>query len=96
MWVGFILKFRYLATVVILVLLAHAVGFLALGVIRAVEAYELVLSGREWAGSNRPGIHIAESVDALLLTLVLIARRGVGATRANARVHRYFPFALTR
>jgi uncharacterized membrane protein YqhA len=71
-WVGFILNFRYLATVVVLVLLVHAAGLLALGVFRAYEAYELAMSGREWVGSDRPGIHIAESVDALLFSLVLI------------------------
>jgi uncharacterized membrane protein YqhA len=72
MWVGLILKARYLATVVVVVLLVHAIGLLALGVFRAVEAYQLLASGREWAGSERPGIHIAESVDALLFSLVLV------------------------
>jgi uncharacterized membrane protein YqhA len=72
MWIGIILRFRYLATVVVAVLLIHAVGLLALGVFRAFEAYELFASGREWAGSDRPGIRIAESVDALLFSLVLI------------------------
>ena len=72
MWIGLLLKFRYLAAVVVVVLLLHAIGLLALGVFRAVEAYQLIASGREWAGSDRPGVHIAESVDALLFSLVLI------------------------
>jgi uncharacterized membrane protein YqhA len=72
MWIGLILKFRYLAVVVVAVLLAHAIGLLALGVFRAIEAYQLFASGRAWSGSDRPGIHIAESVDALLFCLVLI------------------------
>jgi uncharacterized membrane protein YqhA len=72
MWIGFILKFRYLAVVVVLVLLVHAIGFLALGVFRSIEAYRLLAAGGEWTGANRPGIHLAESVDSLLLALVLI------------------------
>jgi uncharacterized membrane protein YqhA len=72
MWIGFILKFRYLAVVVVLVLLVHAIGFLALGVFRSIEAYQLIAAGGEWTGANRPGIHLAESVDSLLLALVLI------------------------
>ena len=72
MWISFILKARYLATVVVLVLLVHSVGLLGLGVYRAYEAYEIMTSGHEWAGSDRPGVRIAESVDALLFGLVLI------------------------
>ena len=72
MWIGFILKFRYLAAVVVLVLMVHTLGLLALGVYRAFEAYRIMFSGVEWAGADRPGIRIAESVDALLFALALI------------------------
>ena len=72
MWIGLILKFRYLAAVAVLVLMVHTVGLLALGVYRAYEAYDLMTSGREWSGLDRPGIRIAESVDALLFALALI------------------------
>jgi uncharacterized membrane protein YqhA len=67
-----LLKIRYLAAVVALVFALHAVGFLVLGVLRAFDAYRLFLEPERAANDARPGIHIAESVDALLLSLVLL------------------------
>lgn len=72
MWIGFILRFRYIASIVVVVLLVHSVGLLALGVYRGYEAYHLLFSGEPWTGTDRPGIHIAESVDSLLFALVLL------------------------
>jgi hypothetical protein len=73
MWIGVILKFRYLATVVVVaVLLIHAVGLLALGVFPRVRGLRALRFRTGVAGSDRPGIRIAESVDALLFSLVLI------------------------
>ena len=67
-----LLRIRYLAAIVALVFAVHAVGFLALGLVRGYHAYAL-LAGAEGAGvEGRPGIHFAESVDALLFSLVLL------------------------
>ena len=67
-----LLRIRYLATVVSLVFAAHAVGFLFLALLRGYHAYSLLLRGERSSGEGRPGIHIAESVDALLFSLVLL------------------------
>lgn len=70
--VGFILRFRYLAVIVALMLLLHAIGLLVVGVMRGVESYQLLAHGPTWTGSDRPGIHIAESIDLLLFALVVL------------------------
>ena len=67
-----LLRIRYLAAVVALVFALHAVGFLALGVLRAVQAYRLLFEPNSLGPEGRPGVHIAESVDALLFALVLL------------------------
>ena len=67
-----LLRIRYLATAVALVFALHAAGFLALGVLRAVQAYRLFFAPDGLSAEARPGVHIAESVDALLFSLVLL------------------------
>ena len=65
-----LLRIRYLAIVVVVVFAIHAVGFLILGILRGYHVYgPLLLHGTLEA---HPGRHIAESVDALLFSLVLI------------------------
>ncbi|HEX5029963.1 MAG TPA: YqhA family protein [Candidatus Eisenbacteria bacterium] len=66
------LKFRYLAVVAVAILLVHALGLLGLAIYRTYEAYRAVFQGGAEAGNIRPGIPIAESVDAALFALVLI------------------------
>lgn len=70
MLIGFVLKFRYLAVIAVVILLIHAVGLLALAGLRTYEAYQALT--QEISGPHRPGIPIAESVDAALFALVLI------------------------
>jgi uncharacterized membrane protein YqhA len=65
-----LLRIRYLAGAVALVFAVHAAGFLALGVLRAFQAYRLLLGPKR--AEDTPGVHIAESVDALLFSLVLL------------------------
>ncbi len=67
-----LLRIRYLAAAVALVFALHAAGFLALGVLRAVQAYRLFFTPGGLRPEARPGVHIAESVDALLFSLVLL------------------------
>lgn len=67
-----LLRIRYLAAVVALVFALHAAGFLVLGVLRAVQAYRLLFKPGSLGPEGRPGVHIAESVDALLFSLVLL------------------------
>ena len=70
--IGFVLKFRYLAIIAVVILLIHAVGLLGLAMYRTYEAYHAAFQGGAEAGHVRPGIPIAESVDAALFALVLI------------------------
>lgn len=72
MLIGFVLKFRYLAVVAVVILLIHAIGLLGLAMVRTYEAYHLAFQGGVAAVHERPGIPIAESVDAALFALVLI------------------------
>ena len=66
-----LLRIRYLAALVAIAFVVHAIGFLVLGAYRAIEAYRPFLGGGQ-RGEGHPGQHIAESVDALLFSLVLI------------------------
>lgn len=70
--IGFVLKFRYLAVVAVVILLIHSIGLLGLAIYRTYEAYHSVFQGGVAAGYVRPGVPIAESVDAALFALVLI------------------------
>ena len=67
-----LLRIRYLAAVVALVFALHSAGFLALALLRGYHAYSILLRIDGGSGEGRPGIHIAESVDALLFSLVLL------------------------
>jgi uncharacterized membrane protein YqhA len=67
-----LLRIRYLAAVVALVFGVHAVGFLALGVMRAWHAYAVLFQTERLGPESRPGLHFAESVDALLFSLVML------------------------
>ena len=67
-----LIRIRYLATVVVVLLAVHALGLLTVGAIRTYEAYHMLWQGPSWQGEDRPGIHIAESIDALLFALLLI------------------------
>jgi uncharacterized membrane protein YqhA len=66
-----LLRIRNLAALVAVAFVVHAIGFLVLGTYRGIEAYRPFLGSGERA-EGHPGQHIAESVDALLFSLVLI------------------------
>jgi uncharacterized membrane protein YqhA len=65
------LRLRYLAVVIVAVFVLHAIGLLCVGIIRAYEAYHILLTV-PLSAEARPGIHVAESMDALLFALVMI------------------------
>ena len=67
-----LLRIRYLAAVVALVFAVHAAGFLALGLLRGYHAYALLIRTERSGEEGRPGVHFAESVDALLFSLVML------------------------
>src|SRR5512138_279061 len=71
MLIGFLLKFRYVAVLAVALLVVHSLALLGLACMRTYEAYVAITQvGGE--GHARPGIPIAESVDAALFALVLI------------------------
>jgi uncharacterized membrane protein YqhA len=65
-----LLRARYLAAVVAIAFVIHAIGFLAIGIYRGVAVYRPLITRAEL--DAHPGRQIAESVDALLFALVLI------------------------
>jgi uncharacterized membrane protein YqhA len=67
-----LLRIRYLAAVVALVFAVHAIGFLAVGLLRGYHGYALLLRGEAAGEEARPGFQFAESVDALLFALVML------------------------
>jgi uncharacterized membrane protein YqhA len=67
-----LLKIRYLAAVVSVLSILHALAFMAMGTRTAVHAYAMVLRGESGSGAQRPGIELLHSLDFLLVGLVLI------------------------
>jgi len=68
--VKLLLNLRWLAVVIALCGALHSLAFVALGVIRGVQGYQLIFHGPPWSGEESPGIYIAKSIDAFLLALV--------------------------
>ncbi len=67
---NWLLKLRYLAIVVAICGALHALAFVALGVIRGIEGYQLIFQGGQGPGGELPGALIAKSIDAFLLGMV--------------------------
>jgi uncharacterized membrane protein YqhA len=81
-----LLRIRYLAAVVALVFAVHGAGFLALGLMRAYHAYARLIKDDHSGEEDRPGVHFAESVDALLFSLVMLVL-AVGTVSLFLPVH---------
>jgi uncharacterized membrane protein YqhA len=65
-----LLKIRYVAAVITLVTVLHALACLVLGVQTAIKGYRQVLTGHD--ATERPGIEILHSLDFLFVAMVLI------------------------
>ena len=68
--VGLILKLRWAAVVIALFSAFHAMAFVAIGVVRGIIGYSLIIQGPPWDGDRAPGNQLARSVDAFLLAMV--------------------------
>jgi len=67
-----LLKVRYVAVVVVILSILHALAFLFLGAQLAVRAYGAII-GAEHGGENvRPALELLHSLDFLLISLVLL------------------------
>jgi len=67
-----LLKIRYIAVVVVLLAILHALAFLFLGARIAVHAYHLIIAGAQAGENVRPGLELLHSLDFLLIALVLL------------------------
>lgn len=65
-----LLKIRYVAVVITILTLLHALACLVLGVQTAIKGYRHVLTGSD--ATQRPGIEILHSLDFLFVAIVLI------------------------
>lgn len=74
-----LLKVRYIAVVISLISLLHAVAFLTMGAEIAVRAYAHVLHDVA-SGWSRPGVELLHSLDFLLISLVLLVM-GLGIAK---------------
>src|SRR5262245_33895819 len=68
--VGLILKLRWLAFVIALFSAFHAVAFVAVGIVRGLSGYWLIIQGPPWDGDHAPGVQLARSIDSFLLAMV--------------------------
>ena len=68
--VRLLLKMRWLAVVVAFFGALHAIAFIVVGVLRGFEGYRMIFEGPPWTGEHAPGVYIARSIDAFLLSMV--------------------------
>ena len=66
-----LLKIRYLAAVIVVLSVLHAVAFLVMGAEIAVKAYSHILAETTPAGA-RPGVELLHSLDFLFVSLVML------------------------
>ena len=67
-----LLKVRFLAVVVVILAVLHALTFLFLGAQSALKSYWHVLTGHHAPGHERPGLELLHALDSLLVALVMI------------------------
>jgi uncharacterized membrane protein YqhA len=65
-----LLKIRYVAVVIVILAVLHAIAFLALGVKLAFVSYAHVLRGA--SDEARPGLELMHSLDFLFVSMVLL------------------------
>jgi uncharacterized membrane protein YqhA len=67
-----LLKVRYMAVVVSVLSILHALAFLFMGAQLAVKAYRVILGGVHGGDAARPALELLHSLDFLLISLVLL------------------------
>lgn len=67
-----LLKVRFLAVVVVVLAILHAVAFLYMGTHLAVQSYWHILTDQGGSGGERPGLELLHSLDSLLVALVMM------------------------
>jgi uncharacterized membrane protein YqhA len=67
-----LLQLRWLAVAIALFSALNAVAMVVVGVVRAISAYVVILEGPPWTDEDRPGLMLAESIDAFLIAMVFV------------------------
>jgi uncharacterized membrane protein YqhA len=67
-----LLQLRWLAVAIALFSALNAVAMVVVGVVRAVSAYVVIFEGTPWTDEHRPGVMLAESIDAFLIAMVFV------------------------
>ena len=67
-----LLQLRWLAVAIALFSALNAVAMVVVGVVRAVSAYVVIFEGPPWTEEDRPGLMLAESIDAFLIAMVFV------------------------
>jgi len=67
-----LLKSRYIALFISFFMFLNSIAFVIMGIIRALEAYKEILKCIRGDHSIKPGLHIAESLDTFLLSIVTL------------------------
>jgi uncharacterized membrane protein YqhA len=70
--VKLLLNLRWLAVVIALFAALNALALTAVGILRAIHGYHLILMGPPWSGDELPGVHLARSIDAFLVAMVFV------------------------
>ena len=69
--VKLLLNLRWLAVVIALFAALNAVALTAVGIMRAIDGYRLILMGPPWT-DHPPGVQLARSIDAFLVAMVFV------------------------
>lgn len=67
-----LLQLRWLAVAIALLSALNAVAMVVVGAVRAISAYAVILEGPPWEAEHRPGLMLAESIDAFLIAMVFV------------------------
>ena len=72
MMMRLLLQLRWLAVAIALFSALNAVAMVVVGVVRAISAYVVIFEGPPWTDDHRPGLMLAESIDAFLIAMVFV------------------------
>jgi uncharacterized membrane protein YqhA len=67
-----LLQLRWLAVAIALLSALNAVAMVVVGAVRAISAYAVIFEGPPWDAEHRPGLMLAESIDAFLIAMVFV------------------------
>jgi len=72
MMMRLLLQLRWIAVLIALFSALNAVAMVVVGMARAISAYVVIFEGPPWTDDHRPGLMLAESIDAFLIAMVFV------------------------